>query len=419
MTPLWSIDTRGGAHPETCPWLTVAPLTSRLYCGGYYGVIHERDLASGQPTGVLLDPQNGSVGRLAVSSDGRDLVAFGADAPVISRWRLDGSGPVTRLVASGQVVYDGYDVSGSSLLVAARPRGSTVSDDFQDFAVWDPVSDRATAVWGDVEGLGWAGRDTLLGFSRTREQLEYYDSATGATVRGDPLPPDAERAWPSSEGRRLYAGFRAGDVWTIDVPTRRRTGATIRAAGSPLSVSATRDGTRVVVTAFGDAGPVTTVHDGTSGRELDRGMDGVTLTGVSADGVLVGATDGRITRYDLATLAPVATFPGARGEINSLQFSRDGSLLLATSNDQTVSLYDVATGTRLGDPVATAAPFIVPGFLHPDGRSVAVTARQGVAVWDVDPAHLLEAACRTAGRNLTRGEWTTYLEDLGPYRTTC
>jgi hypothetical protein len=42
-------------------------------------------------------------------------------------------------------------------------------------------------------------------------------------------------------------------------------------------------------------------------------------------------------------------------------------VLLATSNDQTVSIYDVATWTRIGDPIPTDAPFIFPGHLRPDG----------------------------------------------------
>jgi WD40 repeat protein len=419
MTQRWAMDTRGSAHPENCPWLAVAPSSGRLYCGDYYGVIHERDLATGVPTGVLLDPQNGSVGRLAVSSDGRELVAFGAEAPVVSRWRLDGSGPITRLVAPGHVVYDGYDASGASLLVAARPTGSHVDDDFHDFAVWDPVTDRSTAAWSDVEGLGWAGRDTVTGFASEAGRLEYFDSTTGDVVDGDRVPLDAGHLWSSDVARRLYVGFPTGDVWTVDAMTRRRIEPTIRAGGRPWSVSGTRGGARVVVTAFAEGEPLTAVYDGASGRELDRGLDGVYLTSVSADGVLVGASGGRITRFDLDTLAPLATFPVARGEINSLQFSRDGALLLATSNDQTVSLYDVESGTRLGDPIPTAAPFIVPGFLDPDGSSLAVTAQQGVALWDVTPDHLLAAACRTAGRNLTRGEWTTYLGNLGAYRTTC
>lgn len=91
-------------------------------------------------------------------------------------------------------------------------------------------------------------------------------------------------------------------------------------------------------------------------------------------------------------------------------------MLVATSNDQTVSLYDIATGTRIGDPIPTDAPFSYPGFVRPDGDAVAVTTRQGVAVWDIDPAHLAQAACRLAGRNLTPTEWATCLQDLGDHR---
>jgi len=60
MKTRWSLDTRGGVHPENCPWLAVAASTERLYCGNYYGVIQERELGTGQPTGTVLDPQQGS-----------------------------------------------------------------------------------------------------------------------------------------------------------------------------------------------------------------------------------------------------------------------------------------------------------------------------------------------------------------------
>jgi len=164
--------------------------------------------------------------------DGRELMAFGAEAPVVSRWRLDGSGPITRLVAQGHAVYDGYDVTGTRLLVASRPPGATVFDDFEDFTVWNPGTDQGTRAIDDMEGLGWAGRDTLLGFSPERQRLEYYDSVTGTLVEGD-LPPTADHAWPSGDGRRLYVSFASGEVWTVDMASRRRVGPTIRAGGFP------------------------------------------------------------------------------------------------------------------------------------------------------------------------------------------
>ena len=152
---------------------------------------------------------------------------------------------------------------------------------------------------------------------------------------------------------------------------------------------------------------------------LDEALGGVCCTSVSLDGVLVGTSAGEITEYDLDTLRPIASFPVARGLVNTLQFSADSTTLLATSLDQTVSIYDVATRTRIGDPITAAAPFVYPGYLRPDGKGAAVTVRDGGAIWDIDPEHLADAACELADRNLTDIEWRTYIGDLGAYRKTC
>lgn len=90
-----------------------------------------------------------------------------------------------------------------------------------------------------------------------------------------------------------------------------------------------------------------------------------------------------------------------------------------TANDATVSLYDARTGLRLGDPIASDAPGIIPGFLKPDGTELLVNVTKGVAAWNLDPQAQFAAACRMAGRQLTKGEWQTYLADLGSHRATC
>jgi hypothetical protein len=61
----------------------------------------------------------------------------------------------------------------------------------------------------------------------------------------------------------------------------------------------------------------------------------------------------------------------------------------------------------LGDPISTSAPLIYPAFLRPDGMTLAVTDAAGVAVWDLNPEHLADAACAVAGRNLTQTEWAS------------
>jgi WD40 repeat protein len=206
-----------------------------------------------------------------------------------------------------------------------------------------------------------------------------------------------------------------GEVWRIDPVMRERIEPTIRVDGVAQSVSATRGGERVVITT---SSGVTTVHDGRTGEQIGDPLHGPWATQVSLDGELVGATTG-ITRYDLETLEPIAVLPGSRGAVNSVQLSNDGSTLLATSLDGTLSLYDLQSGTRLGDPIQHAAPNIYPGWLRHDGGELAVTDTTGVAIWDLDPEHLRDAACTLAGRNLTRTEWDTYLADLGEFRPTC
>jgi DNA-binding SARP family transcriptional activator len=413
----WAVDLREGLHPDPCPWLAVAPLPGRIYCGNHYGVIEERDLATGARTGVVLDPQLGSVGELAVTGDGWELTALGVESAVVSRWRLDGSGPVTRLVARGHVAAEGYDPTGRTMLVARREAGAS-GDDLRRFSVWDPEEDRALATLDQVAGVGWAGTSTLVGFDRVTETLRFWDD--GARQRpGVEVPLDAFHLWTSAGGTRLYAGFEDGEIWTIDVATRTRIEPTLQVDGLPLSVSATADGTHVVVTAGRSDGPVTTVHDGRTGAVVAGPAPGPSLTSVSRDGQLAGASSGAVSRYDLDSLDPLASLPGARGEVNTLQWSDDGRVLLATSNDQTVSVYDAASGLRLGDPLPTASPLIYPGSLRPDGGAVAVTGRRGVYVWTLDPERLAAAACQQAGRNLTEVEWATHLAWAGERRATC
>jgi hypothetical protein len=108
-----------------------------------------------------------------------------------------------------------------------------------------------------------------------------------------------------------------------------------------------------------------------------------------------------------------------RAFVLQLGFSADGETLVAEALNGTLSVYDVATRTRLGDPIATDGSSIPVDSLRPDGGAVAVNTSRGIAVWDLDPERLAAAACELAGRELTRREWDTYLGDEDAYRATC
>ena len=82
-------------------------------------------------------------------------------------------------------------------------------------------------------------------------------------------------------------------------------------------------------------------------------------------------------------------------------------------------LHDAPTGTRIGEPLRTDGRTLGVAVLRPDGQEMAVSIPAGVVLWDLNPDHQFENACRLAGRELTENEWNTYLGDLGDPQDTC
>ncbi len=431
----WAADTYDSIlYAGACTSLAVVPAAERLYCGNGLGVLVERELGNGEPTGVTFDTQLGSASHLAIAGDGRELVAFGR-VPVIARWRLDGSGAVVDHVAEGRIVHS-YDPTGRMMIVLRRDsvQGRPSVDDGYDQAVWDLESDKAVDELDGSLGVRWFGRGLVSGMFPALD-TSLYDVGTHSPVPIDDIGLPGGFVVMSPGGDRTYAIVPADEpalgarceIRTFDPARRRRIRPTIEFSVEhdgdcswETMVSGTRDGGRVVVTTGTSDYNLrrTTVYDGRTGRRLAgplRGM--VVASAVSPDGVLVGGdVSGAITQYDLDTLEPSGTFPGIRGIVRGLGFTADGTILGAGSLDQTVSIYDVATRIRLGDPIANETGF--GASLRSDGKALATSDAHGVAVWDLDPDHLAAAACQVAGRNLTPSEWNTHVGE-GEYRASC
>lgn len=148
----------------------------------------------------------GSVGPLSLTADGAELVAFGDQTPAISRWRLDGSGPITRPIADGYVTADGFDVATDTTLVAQRRTpGATHADDLDDYAVWDTVTNR---VVDELEpgrlGMGWVGPGLVVGMDPKALKMRYHDVRSHTEVDGPDIGPECEHAWLSAGGLRTY-----------------------------------------------------------------------------------------------------------------------------------------------------------------------------------------------------------------------
>ena len=172
-------------------------------------------------------------------------------------------------------------------------------------------------------------------------------------------------------------------------------------------------------------------------RDVDTGAvlasaPGFSNVAVGGGSVVVSTFDGGIRELDPTSLEPIgAPFPGINGPAQRLAVDDVGRRLMVLGNDGTLRFYDIATRTQLGDAIDLAygdelhnlarnlEEGVADAVLRGDGMHAAADTGQGIVVWDLDPAHWVDAACQLASRNLTHAEWDQYIGDLAPYRQTC
>jgi WD40 repeat protein len=166
------------------------------------------------------------------------------------------------------------------------------------------------------------------------------------------------------------------------------------------------------------------LYDADTGAEqarLDQRPDLRGVFFVSDRLLAISSLNGALALYDTDTLTKVRTLNGSRGFIEDVQASRDGDLVVVRGGDRNVQLIDVATGTPVGGQISIPVDERRGVALRPDGLELAVGGGtpDGIAIWNLDPAEWMAAACRVAGRNLTEDEWNTYIGTLSPYHQTC
>jgi outer membrane protein assembly factor BamB len=199
----WSTDIASPGDPTPCTALAVAASIGRLYCGNRFGALEERDLATGQSTGVRLDPQTGSIGALAVTEDERQLVAFGRDASVVARWALDGGGPIVIGRADG-LLAERYDPTGRFLIVVRSDAVDTL-----DASVWDTTTGAVVDELDEIDRVPLWQAPGLLAAAFTDGTLGTYDVAAHARIaRHDRADRGAlAGAAVSAGGRRIYVNY--------------------------------------------------------------------------------------------------------------------------------------------------------------------------------------------------------------------
>ena len=153
----------------------IADQLDRLYCADAAGRLEERDLSTG---GLIraLDSQNGGAGSLWIARNGTELVSFPSQTQIVSRWRIDGSGPVSRRLGNGYEPVS-YSPDGRRLIV----RRATEAGDSTDLAVLDVATDKTIGSLSGWGFAGWSSDRTLIGARVAPDGtlvLERYDIET-------------------------------------------------------------------------------------------------------------------------------------------------------------------------------------------------------------------------------------------------
>ncbi len=414
-----------GDEPENCWNLGVVAEADAVFCGDHHGRIDVRDLATGTVR-TTLDGQHGNTGAMWPATGGTELVSFANNAPVVSRWRLDGSGPVTRVITPGWVT-NAISPDGEMLIVR-RPlqegRRLHLVRDWENKVVdLDTGADIAS-----LDGLfvpSWAPDGNLNGFAVGDRGVVFarYDIDTRTLAADGDIVDAAEPLIPSMDpGKERvltpYAVSRPHDFKMRAVEEGHYVGPTIPVEDYTFS-SISPTGHRIV--AATRSGIV--LFDGRTGEQLGAipGNDQRSVFITVADQLFVGSLGGELVQYDLDTLAPIRSFGGSRGAIQEIYGTTDGSMIAARGGDGNVSLFDVATGTRIGPPFTATPDDQLLMSLATDGTRLAYGGglQSGIKVVDLDPDAWIDASCRIAGRNLTTNEWTTYIGDLAEYTPTC
>jgi hypothetical protein len=394
---------------DSCRRLAVAEDAGRFYCGGSSGLVVERDLATGNRTGLELTSQLGPVGSVVLTTDQTELVVFSENQHYFARWRLDGTGLGSRVVAREMVVTGGYDPTGRFLLAAPtdRPQAGRVLAADGQVMLRLPLAGEAT--WLSATTLAVLGPDPGL-----------VDVPSGDVRRVAVVGQDTLSVHPEPDGTHAWAVTRSptgSRVVRFALATGRSVGSAIETDRSaPVHVSS--DGETVLVTIEGF---VTHQYDIASGSLLGSGLYDKHRTVLGRDGAIVGVDgSGGLSEFEeLHFQDPRVTFPRSPGPPSSLQLSADGRRLMVTSTDRSLQVYDTATGAGLLGPLWGVEAVESPaGWLRPDGLAILVSTPAGVVEWNLEPEALVDAACSLAGRNLYRDEWDALVGDQ-PYVRIC
>ena len=400
-------------------WLRFSPDGDSVVSANLDGTVTRWDVGSGKPSETLRGHASAVV-QLAFSPDGRTLYTVSADGTAIA-WGLTGEGSIKRTF---RFTHDrDFDAAADRHPGRFSPDGRLIAVGLKErgIGIWDArtltrLGPPLLATGGEVKTLGFSPDGRSLAATTSNGQATIWDVAT-RTLRHGPFASHSFLSGAAfSPDSRMLATASSGGVELRDPATGAELGRLAGSFYSGADVVFSADGRLVAVAVPGAGVPYAQIWD-VRGRTrlatLTGGADGDSLSvALSADGRLLalGGYSSVVRLWNLRTSKLVRVLDAEGGGSTTLDFSPDSRILAVSGFGEPVaSLWDVASGTRIG-PRLTAGRRTAMVDLSTDGRRLLMTLANGeAAVWDVDPESWARRACGLANRTLTREEWERFL----------
>ncbi|MEO1609259.1 MAG: caspase family protein [Pseudomonadota bacterium] len=329
---LWGVGDGGlittmHGHKDKVRALSVSPHDGLIASGDRSGIIRLWDGRTGAARGELTSKDNRSIGSLAFSQDGGRLVSSSSKHPLVQTvWDItrDSQGMPK---AVERTVYKGHN--NTVLASAISPDGKHVATgggDDKAIHIWRPGDgvqlSRLAGAGASVWAAAFSADGTRIGWGQTNRR---NDAARGY---GDPeqmltLPVAGEELGvPLPAGDTRFArAIIEQDGWTL----RHAPGGDY---GDPDAVLEIRDGDRVAARIERNS------TDGYQHRAYTFTPDG--------EQVISGGANGFLIAYDRQGNA-LGEFNGHTSDVWAVAPSPDGRLLISSSADQTVRLWNLKT----------------------------------------------------------------------------
>jgi WD40 repeat protein len=427
---LWDVSTRKAVgpaltgHTEAVESVAFSPDSKLLASGSHDKSIILWDVATRRPIGEPLSGHTAVVNSVTFSPDGQTLASGSADKTVIL-WDVN---PRPRI---GSPLTGHTDVVQS---VAYSPDGKLLASASADKTVilWDmesrpPISATLKGHADPVLSVAFSPDGKTLASGSVDRTIILWNVATRQLI-GEPFQghkdPVKSVAF-SPDGKTLASGSFDATILLWDVAAHRPLGEPLTGhTGWVTTVTFSPDGKTL---ASGSADKTVILWDVATRRQIGKPLTGhlavVESVAFSPNGQVLASSsdDSTIRLTNVSTLGLMGSLATeAIDPISGIAYSPDGKILAASSSDQIV-LWDVGVKQPISAPLKGHKEPIQSVAYGRDGKTLASgSADTTIMLWDVDPASWRLRACEIANRNLTKDEWSVYINpDLSSYQATC